>query len=59
MSKPDNQSVPPAQAEDDIPAGDSPPKPMWPLALAAAAWAAWMIFLVVMLIIRLHESPRG
>jgi len=27
--------------------------------LAAVAWGTWMAFLVVMLLIRLHESPRG
>jgi hypothetical protein len=59
MSKPEKRNMPQPGVDDGIPAGDSPPKPRWPLLLAAVAWGAWMAFLVVMLIVRLHESPRG
>ncbi len=59
MEKNEQRNAPHPGADDGIPAGDSPPKPRWPLVLAALAWGTWMAFLVVMLLIRLHESPRG
>jgi hypothetical protein len=40
----------------DIPAGDSPPMPRWPLIVSILAWCGWMIFLVAMMIQRLHSS---
>ncbi len=59
MSKPDKQKNSQVMPDDGIPAGDSPPKPRWPLILAAAAWGTWMAFLVAMLVVRLREAPRG
>jgi len=42
-----------ARREDaDIPAGDMPPKPVWPLAVGVAAWVLWIGFLAVMMVIR-------
>lgn len=34
-------------SDPNIPAGDSPPLPVWPLALSAALWSLWLGFLVV------------
>jgi hypothetical protein len=60
MSKAEQRNRPPVGPSDDgIPAGDSPPKPRWPLVLAAVAWGTWMVFLIVMLVFRLRESARG
>jgi hypothetical protein len=59
MSKPDQRNKSQAVPDDGIPAGDSPPKPRWPLILAAVAWGAWMAFLIVMLAVRLRDVPRG
>lgn len=47
-----------APADNGIPAGDSPPKPRWPLLLAAAAWGMWLVFMIVMMAVRVHEAPR-
>lgn len=33
--------------DPDVPAGDSPPLPAWPLPVAAALWCACVVFLVV------------
>ncbi len=40
-----------------IPAGDSPPRAMWPLWLVAAAWLAWLAFLAVMMVQRISTAP--
>lgn len=42
--------------DNDLPAGDSPPLPRWPLTLSIAAYALWMLFLVAMMIVRLSSS---
>ncbi len=39
-------------ADPDVPAGNSPPLPRWPLALSALAWIAWLAFLVLMAVER-------
>lgn len=44
-------------ADDDVPAGDLPPQPRWPLVLAATLWGLWMVFLVVMMWMRVRASP--
>ncbi|MBN1492350.1 MAG: hypothetical protein JXA69_20730 [Phycisphaerae bacterium] len=59
MTKSDTHKNPPAVPDMDIPAGDSPPKPKWPLILAAVAWGGWFVFMLAMLIVRLCESPVG
>jgi len=46
----------PAVPDDGIPAGDSPPKPAWPLILAFVAWGGWLIFLIAMAVYRLSRS---
>jgi hypothetical protein len=42
--------------DNDLPAGDSPPLPKWPLVTAIAAYAVWMVFLVAMMILRIKET---
>ncbi|MCK4658069.1 MAG: hypothetical protein KAV82_00975 [Phycisphaerae bacterium] len=46
----------PKQDDSEIPAGDSPPQPLWPLVVGVAAWAVWLGFLVVMMVFRLHTT---
>jgi len=43
--------------DNDLPAGDSPPLPKWPLVAAIVAYGAWMIFLLAMMILRLIAPP--
>jgi hypothetical protein len=33
-------------AEGDAPVGDSPPRPRWPVAVAAVGWVLWIAFLI-------------
>lgn len=35
------------QAADDVPIGNSPPMPRWPLVAFGLAWLAWVGFLFV------------
>ena len=42
--------------DPDLPAGDSPPQPKWPLILGVAAWAGWLVFLVVMMVARIKTT---
>jgi len=39
--------------DNDLPAGDSPPLPRWPLTAAIVAYCIWMGFLASMMIVRL------
>jgi len=39
--------------DNDLPAGDSPPMPRWPLVASIAAYACWMLFLIAMMVLRL------
>lgn len=41
--------------DPNIPAGDAPPLPRWPLLVAGATWSAWMAFLLVMMVMRLRS----
>ncbi|MBN1491621.1 MAG: hypothetical protein JXA69_17040 [Phycisphaerae bacterium] len=59
MTEKETRKDTPAVPDADIPAGDSPPKPKWPLIVAAVAWGSWFVFLLAMLIVRLCESPLG
>ncbi len=38
--------------DNDLPAGDSPPLPSWPLKLWITVYVLWMIFLLSMLVVR-------
>ena len=42
--------------DNDLPPGDSPPMPRWPLTLAIVLYAGWMVFLVSMMVLRLMTS---
>jgi hypothetical protein len=42
--------------DNDLPPGDSPPLPKWPLTLAAVLYGVWMVFLVSMMVMRLIET---
>ena len=39
--------------DNDLPAGDSPPLPRWPLVFWITVYVLWMLFLISMLIVRL------
>ncbi len=42
--------------DNDLPAGDSPPLPRWPLIVAIVAYVLWMMFLIAMMIVRLRYT---
>lgn len=42
--------------DNDLPPGESPPLPKWPLTLSIAAYSCWMVFLISMLIVRLTTT---
>lgn len=42
--------------DPDIPPGNAPLLPRWPLWLAAFAWAGWMVFMIVMMVVRLRTT---
>lgn len=44
--------------DDEVPVGDSPPRPRWRLFLAVAAWGAWFVFLVAMAVYRIKTAAR-
>ncbi len=48
-----SQNKPKTIWDNDLPAGDSPPLPRWPLTAAIVAYSAWMVFLVSMAVLRL------
>lgn len=41
--------------DNDLPPGDSPPMPRWPMTASIVAYALWMVFLVSMMIVRLKS----
>jgi len=42
--------------DNDLPAGDSPPMPRWPLVAASVAFAVWFGFVISMMVLRLSET---
>lgn len=42
--------------DNDLPPGDSPPLPRWPLTAAIVAYSCWTLFLVAMMIVRLTTT---
>lgn len=34
----------------NVPVGNAPPLPRWPIGVFAIAWAGWVVFLVVLLV---------
>ena len=51
-----SQGKPKSIWDNDLPAGDSPPLPRWPLTAAIVAYSVWMVFLVSMAILRISGS---
>lgn len=47
---------PQAMGSDDLPAGDSPPLPRWPLTASIVLYVLWFLFLVSMMVLRLAET---
>lgn len=43
-------------ADPDVPPGNAPPMPRWPLVLSAVAWIAWLVFLVLMAVERASSA---
>ena len=41
--------------DNDLPPGDSPPLPRWPLTAAIVAYVVWMVFLFSMMMVRLAQ----
>ena len=66
MTETTTASANPAESEDskpkydwadpNVPAGDSPPMPRWPLILSAIAFGLWLVFLVIMAIVRVKTT---
>ncbi len=57
MSEPKNKLVKPGSKWDnDLPAGDAPPMPKWPLVFWGVAYAVWMVFLISMYALRLSDA---
>ncbi len=46
------QDKPKSIWDNDLPAGDSPPLPRWPLVLWIALYVVWMLFLISMVVVR-------
>ncbi|HSW45283.1 MAG TPA: hypothetical protein VLM89_06905 [Phycisphaerae bacterium] len=38
--------------DNDLPAGDSPPMPRWPLVFWTVVYVVWMVFLISMVVVR-------
>jgi len=57
MSQANQTSVAPPP-DEEVPPGDSPPRPKWILVLAVAAWCAWFVLLVAMMIYRMNTTTR-
>ena len=53
----DTEQGPKSIWDNDLPAGDSPPLPRWPMITSIVACVLWSIFLVAMLIQRLNYTP--
>jgi len=42
--------------DNDLPPGDAPPLPRWPLTASIVVYVLWMIFLISMMVLRLMQS---
>jgi hypothetical protein len=45
-------------ADPNVPAGNAPPLPLWPLVLSIVVFSAWIIFLVAMAVIRIRTTAH-
>lgn len=43
-------------ADPNVPVGEAPPMPNWPLALFAIMWVGWIAFLAAMAISRIQPA---
>ena len=50
---PSAETKPTSIWDNDLPTGDSPPMPRWPLIAATVAFAIWAVFLIGMMVMRL------
>ncbi len=55
-SKPVDGPKPGSIWDNDLPAGDAPPLPAWPLKVAVATYVVWLIVLVSMMVLRLSTT---
>ncbi|MCP4593110.1 MAG: hypothetical protein GY842_20435 [bacterium] len=46
----------PTGLEHELPAGDSSPRPAWPMVLVGGMWVLWVGFLVAMMVIRMRTT---
>ena len=44
-------------ADPNIPPGDSPVLPAWPLIVSVVAFCLWFVFLVAMAVVRIKTTP--
>ncbi len=44
--------------DPNVPIGNAPPLPRWPVGVFAVAWAGWVVFLVVLLVSMSPTAPR-
>ena len=52
-----NQNTHETEHDDpEVLAGDSPPRPAWPLFVGASVWVIWIGFLLAMMIIRMRTT---
>lgn len=42
--------------DNDLPPGDAPPMPRWPLTVSIVAYSVWMVFLLSMMVLRITAS---
>ena len=42
--------------DPNVPIGNAPPLPRWPLLVSGAAWLGWVVFLVAMLMTRTQAA---
>lgn len=48
-------SASPNWNDPNVPTGDAPPLPSWPLLFSVLAWVGWLVFLLVMMVMRLKS----
>jgi len=51
-----NAHTPKSIWDNDLPVGDSPPLPRWPLTAAIVVYCLWMVFLIAMMILRISYN---
>jgi len=54
--EPSDDSKPKSIWDNDLPAGDSPPLPRWPLTASIVAYGLWVVFLISMAVVRISYT---